>query len=48
MVHFFVHFVQQFELRILETSEPRPKQTRRPESQKHTKDPPFGYLGVFQ
>ena len=31
---------------ILETSEPRQKQKRRPEPWKHTKDP-FGYLGVF-
>ena len=32
---------------ILDTSEPRPKQNRRPERQKHTKDSTFGYLSVF-
>ena len=32
---------------VLDTSEPRPKQTRRPEPRKHTKELHFGYLGVF-
>ena len=37
---------------ILETSEPRPTQNRRPEPPKHTKDPNFGvfnrlFLGKF-
>ena len=32
---------------ILDTAEPRLKQKRRPEPRKHTKGPPFGYLGVF-
>ena len=31
----------------LEMSELRPKQNRRPEPLKHSKDPNFGYLGVF-
>ena len=29
------------------TSESRPKQNRRPESRKPSKDPPFGFLGVL-
>ena len=32
---------------ILETSEPRPTQNRRPEPRKHTQDPHFDYIGVF-
>ena len=32
---------------ILEMTEHRPKQNRRPKSRKHTKDYLFGYLGVF-
>ena len=32
--------------KTLDTSEPRPKQNRRPEPRKHTKDPRFGYFGV--
>ena len=31
----------------LDTLEPRPKQNRRPEPRKYTKEPRFGYLGVF-
>ena len=43
-VHFFVHLfnLNTDEQSILEASDPRPKQTRRPESQKHTKNPKFG------
>ena len=49
----FCLFVQQLELRkfkTLETSDPgqhQKKQHRRPETRKHTKDPPVGFLGVF-
>ena len=47
-----VLFVHLFNLnyecpKLLETSEPRPKQNRHPEPREHTKDPPLAILVFF-
>ena len=47
MVHFFPLICSTSDVQnILETSEHRPKENRRPEPRKHTKDPHFGVFNV--